>query len=177
MWHYPSIKNYVIRVNFFSVNWIKMKPHPENSPICFGSRGDKPGMFTTPSSGYVITFKLIHVSGTVSCHVVHSSNWGCTGRTELERRMGTYITDSGDTRLLPNNAELFGTLSCDLQIYYGLPGHTPDSSELLFDNFTTPLPVTAEQQFAVWFGEDLYNCLEEDNASEETCVHVYGLFV
>lgn len=155
-----------------------MKPHPENSQICFGSRGDKPGMFTTPSSGDVITFKLIHVSGSVSCQVAHSSNWGCSTRTELEGRMGTYITDTRYTGLLPNNPELFATtLSCGLEVYYNLPGHTPYSPELLFDNFTTPLPVTAGQQFAVWFGEDFYNCHDEDNAWEETCVHVYGLFV
>ena len=155
-----------------------MKPHPENSPICFGSLGNKPGMFTTPSSGDVITFKLIHLSGTVSCYAGSSSNWGCTGRSEPDGKMGTYIVDSENTRLLPNNAELFGArLACNLKIYYSLPGHTPDSPELLFDNFTTPLHVIAGQQFAVWFGEDYYNCDDGDNAWEETCVDVYGLFV
>lgn len=93
---------------FSSVNWIKMKPHTENSPICFGSLGDNPGMFTTPSSGDVITFKLVHVYGKVSCHLGCLSNWGCRSRSEPEK-MGTYIADSNKTRLLPNNAELFVT--------------------------------------------------------------------
>lgn len=156
-----------------------MEPRLENSPICFGSHGDKPGMFTNPSSGDVITFKLIHLSGSVSCHVAYRSNWGCPFRTESDGKMGTYIADSENNRLLPNNAELFGQtgLSCGKQLYYSLPGHTPDSPELLFDNFTTPLPVTSGQHFGVWFVEDLYNCYDEDNASAETCVHVYGLFV
>ena len=154
-----------------------MKPDPENSPICFGSRGDSPGMFTTLSSGDVITFKLVHLSGAVSCQLLASSNWGCKSRNDPEK-LGTYIADSSKARLLPNNAELFGTgLSCNKKIYYGLPGHTPDSPELLFDNFTTPLPVTAGQQFEVWFGEDFYDCIDWDNALEETCVDVYGLFV
>jgi len=155
-----------------------MKPLPENSQICFGSRGDKPGMFTTPSSGDVITFKLIHLNGAVSCLIVAPrSNWGCKSRNEPDK-MGTFIADSSKTRLLPNNAELFGELSCDKQLYYNLPGHTPDSPQLLFDNFTTPLPVTAGQQFAVWFGEDFHDCIESDNPPlEVACVHVYGLFV
>ena len=154
-----------------------MKPHLEHSSICFGSRGNKPGMFTTPSSGDVITFKLIHLNGTVSCHILaSSSNWGCKSRGGPDN-MGTYIADSDKALLLPNNAELFGGPSCNMQIYYGLPGHTPDSPELLFDNFTVPLPVTAGQQFAVWFGEDFHNCRDGDNAQEEACVHVYGLFV
>ena len=48
-------------------------------------------------------------------------------------------------------------------VYYSLPGHTPDSPELLFDNFTTPLPVTAGQEFAVWFDEDFDSCGDSDN--------------
>ena len=62
-------------------------------------------------------------------------------------------------------------------VYYSLPGHTPDSPELLFDNFTTPLPATAGQQFAVWFGEDFDSCGDSDNGWEKTCVDVYGVFV
>jgi len=153
-----------------------MRPYPENSQICFGSLGNKPGMFTAPSSGDVITFKLVHLTGTVSCYVGSSSNWGCKARSGPDN-MGTLIADSDKARLLPNSTKLFGELSCNIQIYYGLPGHTPDSPELLFDNFTTPLPVTAGQQFGVWFGEDLYHCIDADNAQEEACVHVYGLFV
>ena len=153
-----------------------MMPHLENSSICFRSRGDTPGMFTTPSSGDIITFKLIHLSGKVSCHLAAHSNWGCSSRNEYEK-MGIYIADSNRIRLLPN-PEMFGTgLSCDLQIYYNLPGHTLNSPELLFDNFTTPLPVTAGQQFAVWFGEDFYDCYDWDNGLGKTCVDVYGLFV
>lgn len=92
--------------------------------------------------------------------------------------MGTFIADLNRTRLRPSDAELFGTeLPCNKQTYYSLPGHTPDSPELLFDNFTNPLRVTVGQQFAVWFGEDLDDCGESDNGSGETCVDVYGLFV
>lgn len=161
----------------FSVNWIKMKPQPGNSSVCFGDRGDTPGIFATPSSGDVITFKLIHLNGNVSCAQGSYTNWGCNQGTAPER-MGTFIADLNRTRLLPSDAELFGTeLPCNKQTYYSLPGHTPDSPELLFDNFTNPLRVTVGQQFAVWFGEDLDDCGELDNGSGETCVDVYGLFV
>ena len=133
-------------------------------------------MFTVPSSGDIITFKLIHLSGNVSCTQGSDTKWGCDHLAGPEK-MGTYIADSNKTRLLPN-AELFGTeVSCDVHIYYNLPGYTPDSPELLFDNFTTPLPVTAGQHFAVWFGEDFDNCGDSDNGSGKTCVDVYGLFL
>ncbi|KAJ7323490.1 hypothetical protein OS493_031416 [Desmophyllum pertusum] len=101
------------------VHWIQMTP----SSVCFGATSDSPGTFTTPSSGEVITFKLIHLNG--------------------------------KNRLLPKDEVLFGGGDCNNNLYYSLPGHTPDSPELLFDNFTIPLHVAAEQQFQIWFAEDL----------------------
>ena len=157
------------------VKWIKMEPLPGHSSVCFGSHGDKPGNFTSPSSGKIITFKLIHLNGGVSCLRGVISNWGCNV-VDWPEKMETLITDSERNRLLPANDQLFSAPVCNEMLFYNLTGHTPDSSELLFDNFTSPLPVTANQQFSVWFAEDLYDC-EFDNGIEQACVQVYGLFV
>ena len=62
-------------------------------------------------------------------------------------------------------------------LFYSLPGHTPNSPELLFDNFTIPLPVAAGQQFQIWFAEDLNGCWSAMNNVGQTCVKVFGLFV
>ena len=154
-----------------------MTPLPGHSSVCFGSCGDTPGNFTSPSSGDVITFKLIHLNGKVSLAPRALSNWGCNILRQPEE-METLITDSHRNRLLPDDDQPFAEQPyCNgFRMSYSLPGHTPDSPELVFGNFTSSLPVTVDQQFAVWFGEDLYDC-EFDNEMEQACVEVHGLFV
>ena len=149
------------------------------SPVCFGAIGDSFGAFTTPTSGDVITFKLIYQSGYVDCAHGHRSHWGCTHPwVPAEYQMGTYITDSQTNRLLPKEEFLADPSSsnCLVRASYKLPGLNPDSPELLFDNFTVPLHVLAGEQFQIWFAEDLTGCWEGDNAGQ-TCAQVYGLFV
>ncbi|KAL9952257.1 hypothetical protein ACROYT_G039482 [Oculina patagonica] len=157
------------------VNWKKMKSPSGGSSVCFGDRGDAPGIFTTPSRGEVITIKLVHLSGKVSCTTGNYSNWGCNF-LDLPKNMETLITDSDRNRLLPNDQQLFDADLCG-GVFYGLPGHTPDSPELLFDNLTIPLPVTKGQQFQIWWGEDIQDCGEQDNGGKQACVEVYGLYV
>lgn len=86
------------------------------------------------------------------------------------------ITYSNRTRLLPNDEQLFGQPICGRNVYYRLPYLTPNSPELLFDNFTRPLSVSQGEQFQIWFGEASINC-DSDNTWEKACVQVYGLFV
>ncbi len=147
------------------------------STVCLGAKGDTYGSFRIPASGDVITFKLTYLSGSVSCASNHHSNWGCKYPT-LTHTMGTHITDSNRNRLLPKNEYLKGgSHDCG---YYNLPWATPDSPELIFDHFSPPLSVTTDQEFQVWFTEDLYGylyCYESDNGLEKTCAEVYGLYV
>ena len=150
------------------------------STICFGAKGDSFGTFTTPTSGSVITFKLIYQIGYVECAAGYQSFWGCNGVVvPAGYKMGTYITESQKNCLLPKNEFLKDTsgdsVHC-LGLYYYLPGITPDSTELLFDNFSVPLSASAGQQFQIWFVEDRLKCLDGDNAGQ-TCAEVYGLFV
>ena len=149
-------------------NWIQMTP----STVCFGSRGDAYGVFKIPTSGSVITFKLIYLSGSVSCSSPdYNSKWGCTW-PGMTHRIGTHITDSNKNRLLPKNEYLDN--GCG---YYNLPWATQDSQELVLDNFSSPLFVTIDQEFQVWFIEDLHDCGYWDNGWEQTCAEVYGLYV
>ena len=154
-------------------NWIQMTP----SAVCFGAKDDAYGSFKIPASGSIINFKLTYLNGSVSCYArdpVYKSNWGCKifkYSTILTHPMGTHITDSNRNRLLPNDKYLGG--GCG---FYNLPWATPDSPELVFDNFSIPLDVTTGQEFQVWFAEDLNNCGDEDN-SGTTCAEVYGLYV
>ena len=144
------------------------------SAVCFGAKDDAYGSFKIPASGSIITFKLMYRSGSVNCQAQSSgykSNWGCKYPGYSTHPMGTHITYSNKNRLLPKDKYLVG--GCG---FYNLPWATPDSPELLFDNFSIPLVVTTGQEFQVWFGEDLNNCADEDNGGT-TCTEVYGLYV
>ena len=154
----------------FSVYWEQMT----TSPVCFGASADSFGRFVTPIAGDLLTFKLIHQSGSVECSAnpLYASHWGCTYPTlPQDRQLGTIITNSQRERLLPKDD------GSPCNSYYGLPGQTANSPELLFDNFSTPLHVSVGQEFQIWFGEDLYKCEHADNGLGKTCVLVLGLFV
>ena len=51
-------------VLFPTVRWIQKTP----STVCFGARDDSYGFFWTSKAGNIITFKLTHKSGYVTCH-------------------------------------------------------------------------------------------------------------
>ena len=144
--------------------------------VCFGSRDNNSGTFKVPASGSIITFKLTYLNGSVTCAPRFNSKWGCYHSAVSTHPMGTLITYSNGTRLLPKKEYLRGGRRC-LKLYYRLPWATPNSQELVFDNFSFPLSVTTDQEFQVWFVEDLiYNC-DSDNGQEKTCAEVYGLYV
>lgn len=146
--------------------------------VCFGSKDDSYGAFRVLVPGRIITFKLTYLKGSVNCLndvPRFTSIWGCGIASFGDTTMGTYITYSNKTRLLPKAQYLKREEGC-LQSYYYLPWATIDSSELVFDNLSSPLAVTGNEEFQVWFGEDLFNCGDHDNGAEKTCARVYGLY-
>lgn len=150
------------------------------STVCFGSKGNSFGSFTTPKSGHVITFKLIYQSGHIGCALWKTSHWGCSSIiVPAGFKMGTHITDTQKKRLLPKDEFMkdAGSNYCTRRLYYNLPGIDINSPVLLFDNFSTPLSVTSGTQFQIWFADDLGDCLEFDNDGGKTCVQVFGLFL
>ena len=173
-----GLSAYFSSVLFFSVHWKQMT----TSPVCFGASADSFGRFVTPIAGDLLTFKLIHQSGSVECLAYSffksASYWGCTFPTVPQgHQLGTIITNSQSERLLPKDDYFFLEGSPCNNHYYGLLGQTANSPELLFDNFSTPLHVSVGQEFQIWFGEDLNKCWHEDNGLGKTCVLVLGLFV
>ena len=168
-----GLSAYFSSVLFFSVHWKQMT----TSPVCFGASADSFGRFVTPIAGDLLSFKLIHQSGSVECSAGWSSHWGCTHPAlPQDHRLGTIITSSQSERLLPKDDFFLEGIDCN-NTFYGLPGQTADSPELLFDNFSTPLHVSVGQEFQIWFTEDLYKCGHKDNGLGKTCVLVLGLFV
>lgn len=144
------------------------------SAVCFGAKDDSYGPFKILVPGSVITFKLTYLNGSVSCKPGAESRWGCRVPPVIAHPMGTHITDSSKTRLLPKTEYLKRGRGCG-RSYYHLPWATPNSPELIFDNFSSLLPVTANQ---VWFGEDLNNCCERNNGLyvwQYNCLSVLAL--
>jgi len=148
------------------------------SAVCFGSKDDSYGSFKIRVPGKILTFKLAYLNGSLSCTKdMLSSKWGCRVSFLKNHHMGTHITDSSKRRILPKAEHLIGRPDCLSDIYYNLPWATLDSPELIFDNFIIPLPVIENQEFQVWFGEDLIKCGHSDNGLEKTCARVHGLYV
>ncbi|XP_078352206.1 uncharacterized protein LOC144636876 [Oculina patagonica] len=158
------------------VNWIKIN----TLPVCFGARDNSYGIFTIAQAGHVITFKLVHLSGYVTCDTRKpdwASNWAC--KYFDSNNLAVFITDDQQQRILPTDNALFragSDASCGLSSMYGVPGYSADSPELGFYNFSSPLAVSVGQEFQIWHTEDLYKCYEGDNGGQ-TCTDMYGLYV
>lgn len=58
---------------------------------------------------------------------------------------------------------------------YKISGVNDTSPEIIFDTTSEPLRVSHNQQFWIWFGQDIADCSEENNEGE-SCVDVYGWY-
>lgn len=150
-------------VFFFSLVWFKIN----TEPVCFGVKNDAYGSFKIQTPGYIFAFKLVHLSGSVTCFNSASAGtkWGC--RTSLN----THITDANNHRLFPKKESTV----FDYYLHYS-SGFSYNSSELEFNFISSPLAVTERQEFRVWYGEDLANRGEENNFMSKSCIDVYGLY-
>jgi hypothetical protein len=145
--------------------WLKINA----SPVCFGAKDSSFGRFYIKENGIVTTaVKLVHLSGYVSCHDENNatrSNWGCASTSGF---LNTIITNNTDQKILPQDEFITNVNS----LAYGISGFDPQSAELVFKNFTTPLAVTVGQEYRIWYGQDLKNVSEANNEGT-ACVDVY----
>ena len=58
---------------------------------------------------------------------------------------------------------------------YQLAGIGVNSTELVFKKLPTPLSVSIGQEFQIWYGQDLTDCSEYNNAGQ-TCADVYAWY-
>ncbi|KAL9989597.1 hypothetical protein ACROYT_G004162 [Oculina patagonica] len=134
--------------------------------VCMGAKGNTYGVFLTPMAGKIDVIKLVHTDGQVGCDQNRLSNWGCRSSTIM-----TLLTDD-------NNKVVFPEDYPDTTYNgYSIPGFTSNSPELVF-TFTTPLVVTAGQEYRLWYTEDLNpdRYSEGDNYLGPICMNVWLLF-
>ncbi|XP_078374751.1 uncharacterized protein LOC144658233 isoform X1 [Oculina patagonica] len=155
-----------------SENWKKIN----DVPVCFGARDETYGTFHIKESGLVYTFKLVHRSGSLSCTTDYPpSYWGCDHPNLEDKRLLTVITYPKKKALLLADY-LRDVSGCRSRYYsYQIAGINVKSTELVFNKLPTPLSVSVGQEFHIWYGQDLTDCTEDNNAGQ-TCADVYAWY-
>jgi len=131
------------------------------SNVCFGAKGSQFGTFKTNNSGLLLSIKLVHKSGQVSCRreAYGLSFWGC-GTDSI----GAMITTDGDQVLFPVGAK---------KTTFEIPEYNSKSPEVIYPYAANPIKVIARQTLRLWYGEDLRHSKESDNRGE-SCADVYA---
>ncbi|CAH3155023.1 unnamed protein product [Pocillopora meandrina] len=143
------------------------------SPVCFSARGNLFGTVTMPSAGRLAAMKLVHRYGYVTCNKhnpIYWSHWGCG---HLKDYVNVVITTSLNKILLPPNQ--FLKFNYQAGKWSKVPGYGANSPELIL-SFFHPRYVYRGHQLRVWYGEDLMNWYEGDNAGR-VCFDVYASYV
>ena len=100
----------------------------------------------------------------------YQSKWGSLWNLFIPNQMATFITDKNRNLLLLKSDFLPDYWDCK---FYSLPWATAESLQLLFDNLSTPLTVETNQEFEIWFSEDLFKWGYGDNGYEKPCCSVW----
>ena len=144
--------------------------------VCFSARGERPGWFYVPS-GDLAAIKLVHLYDYVTCNYPTSSSWSYWGCVIPQHRYQVNVaitTSSSYTAILPLSRFLSGSSHAKARKWSYIPGYTGLSSTLVL-SFNHSYYSSGET-FRLWYGEDLTNSSENDNAGR-TCCDVYGRFV
>ena len=170
-------KVFPIEVDFLllSVNWKKVNPDPTG--VCFEAQLNDHsfGVFKIKERGLIYSFKLVLVSGKLSCSKYFpSSYWGCTHWSYWDKKLLTVITYPNKTAL--PLAQYRGQSDACRFYSYKIHGVGVNSAELLFNKLPSPVTVSPGQdEFHIWYGEALSNCGWEDNYGT-ACVDVYAWY-
>ena len=161
----------------YLVLWVKIN----NDRVCFGSKDNNYGSFNISKAGFLGALKLVHLSGTLVCFSRKlPSCWGCRHSQYGDKTLTTFLSHPNQRRILlprPNITQMGGPWQwCKNGFTYKLDGFHDTSSEIIFNTTSAPLQVSLNQQFWIWFGQDMADCTEKNN-SGESCVDVYGWYI
>ncbi|XP_066921747.1 uncharacterized protein [Clytia hemisphaerica] len=133
-------------------------------PICYGTHNNSYGTFKIPLTGRVRYFHLVHVSGYVDCnrYTAGTSKWRCGENAD---DVFTGITDTNNIVLAPTGTQYYGG-----RYVVKRPDHLTDGELNLMTD--TNVEYQQNQEFRIWFMEDLINFTEEDNEGTH-CVDVF----
>ena len=143
--------------------------------MCIIPKYDSPGTFSCPFDGFIGGIKLVHLFGKVTCDSKTryvQSKWGCN--KDILNPLGIFITDI-------NKRVIFNRTGSDNPGNVRVPWYSSElfdgsSEELVFNRMNDPVYANPNSRFFVWYGEDLINKDEQNNAGK-TCIDVYAHFV
>ena len=161
-------------MKFISKNWQKIN----TDLVCFGSRGNQYGSFSITKSGLLKTMKLVHKSGSIKCNSNDpASYWGCRYAPRYGTNgLMTIITNAKGKVTLPSAGELKAHNGCNKkQHFYSINETHHTSPELVYRDLPNLLPVSRDQEFQIWYGQDWIHCSEDDN-NGTTCADVYAWY-
>ena len=144
-------------------------------PLCFGAKDNQSGRFNVPCGGEIAAVKLVHLSGYVTCdkrNFSHWSFWGCGSHPLAKYYVDVTITTSTNTIISPPSPILNDQRA---GLWFELPGYNSLSHEIILPRFS-PYSVSLGQELRLWYGEDLVDFTENDNAGW-FCSDVYALYV
>jgi len=150
--------------------WVKANLRP----VCFGARHTQYGSFNVPYGGKIAAVKLVHLSGYVTCvgsSISYWSFWGCGNYSPLKHHVDVTITTSSNFLLFPPHQ----FLTTGYGRWSELPGYNSFSPEIILPRLS-PYSVSSGQELRLWYGEDLVNYTEGNNAGL-VCCNVYVLYV
>ena len=153
---------------FFS--WVKLN----SAPVCFGGRRSRYGTFRPSLDCYLLSVKLVHLSGQIRCSTIggqgkpYESNWGCNNWPRLKSTpLNIVITDSRNNVLFPK------TVQRPEGLWYSLNHQNARSSSLVFPFLDNPIYVSSKTSLRLWYGEDLKNWNTGDNVGN-VCADIFG---
>ena len=131
--------------------------------MCFGAKGDRYGSFHVPYGGNIVAVKLTYLSGYVTCsgEISHWSFWGCGDHPSVKHHVSLAITTSSNALLMPPSQ--FFTFQGGAGRWAELPGYNSLSPEIILPRFSS-YSVSSGQELRLWYGEDLVDHTESDNA-------------
>ncbi|KAL9960944.1 hypothetical protein ACROYT_G034452 [Oculina patagonica] len=153
----------------YTDRWLKLNFRP----VCFGTRDTQYGDFSVSYGGKIAGFTLVHLSGYVTCgkrRVSHYSFWGCGDAGGVKNHVNVVITTSSNHVIVPPSEFFtFGNGK-----WSEIPGYNSMSPEIVLPSFS-PFSVRSDDQFRLWYGDDLVNFTEHDNGGR-VCADVYALY-
>lgn len=135
------------------------------APLCFGTRDDQFGKFSSPYSGKLASVKLVHLYGNVTCYKRIPQYWSS--------HISLVITDSNNSILFPSREFMLDKSGT----YSSIPGYDSLSPELVLLALSNPPFVTRGQELRVWYGEDFNKKAKVYDNEGKSCCDIYARFM
>eukprot|EP00794_Sanderia_malayensis_P009994 gene9994-11015_t len=143
-----------------TATWKKLNGHP----VCYGAKGNSFGVFLVSKTTRAYQIKIEHITGSLTCNRRNYGYFRCSNHA-----FEVHVTDVGNRVIVP---------AAPVQYYkkpwYRLNGNDKAAKSVVLSTGLNPYTFLKHKTYRVWYGEDLFNFTEHDNAGN-MCVNIYAL--